>query len=397
VLHPNAFGILEGHHACVGADSPGQAGSKIRGYFPIVPGLVGLRHRSADARDAPLGVGHGAVLLAPAGGGQQHVGEGRGLGVGVGLLEDDELGFLERRAHAGKIRKRLHRVRAGDPEHLHLAARRGVEELDGGEAGPVRDARHVPQALHLSAVRRIAKVAVRREGRGEAAHLAPAHGVRLPGEAEGAGTQAPDLPGGQVQSDEGRVLRGAARRLVESLAVERERRTRAREPARGGDDVVGLDAADLRGPGGRAVARQRAHRIEAFRVPGDEAIVGELLPQHHVQHGVEERDIGAGKDGEVQIGARGGLRAARVDDDELRLRPALARLLQPAEEHRMRERRVGAGDEEALGVVEVLVARGRRIRAERLHVAGDAEDMHSRELVSMFAVPMRPLASLLKT
>src|SRR5688572_30552048 len=94
---------------------------------------------------------------------------------------------------------------------------------------------------------RVAEVAVGREGGRQAAHLAPAHRVRLSGEAEGTRARTPELPGGEVQADEGRVLRGAAGGLVESLAIERERGPRACEPARRRDDVVGPDAANLGG------------------------------------------------------------------------------------------------------------------------------------------------------
>jgi hypothetical protein len=76
---------------------------------------------------------------------------------------------------------------------------------------------------------------------------------------------------------------------------------------------------------------------------------------------------------------------------------ARLRVLDAAEQDRVREGGVRAGDEQAVGVVDVVVAGRRRVGAERLLVAGHRADMHRRELVSTLLVPIRPLASLLKT
>ena len=95
--------------------------------------------------------------------------------------------------------------------------------------------------------------------------------------------------------------------------------------------------------------------------------VAPSLPAHDVQHAVEQRDVRAGRDLQVQRGRARRLRAARVDHDQV---PRLRRL-QPAEQHRMRPRGVAAGDEYAFRRVEVVVARRRRVGAKRLLVAGD--------------------------
>ena len=95
----------------------------------------GRRHRRAHARDAPLGVGDRAVLFAPARRGQHDVGVARRLDAGVGVLHDDQLGALERRAHRVLVRQRLRGVRAGDPDRLDPAAAQRFEHLDRGLAG----------------------------------------------------------------------------------------------------------------------------------------------------------------------------------------------------------------------------------------------------------------------
>ena len=99
--------------------------------------------------------------------------------------------------------------------------------------------------------------------------------------------------------------------------------------------------------------------------------VAQAFPQHHVQHRVVERDVGAGQDRQEQIGRRRGVGAARIDDDDFERRVARLGVLDAAEQHRMRVGGVGAGDEHALGVLDVVVAGGRRIGAQRRLVAGD--------------------------
>ncbi len=216
----------------------------------------------------------------------------------------------------------------------------------------------------------IGQVAVGREQVGHAAHFAPAHGIGLAGQREGAAAELADLAGGKVQVDDRGVVVGAVGRLVEALAVERQHGSRLAEPARGGDDVLRLDPADVGGHGRRVVAHDRLQRIEALGMGADVVGVHQVFPKQHVQHGVVERDVGAGQDGEVQIGGPGGVGTARVDHDDLQFRPGRACVLDAAEQHRMGPGHVGAGDQQAVGVGDVLVGTGRRVGAQRSLVAG---------------------------
>ena len=121
----------------------------------------------------------------------------------------------------------------------------------------------------------------------------------------------------------------------------------------------------------RVFAHGLLQRLEALGVRADVVEVAQPLPQHHVQHRVVQRDVGAGQDRQVQIRRARGVGAARIDDDDLDRRVALARSLDAPEQNRVRTRHVGAGDEQALGALDVLVAGGRRIGAQRHLVAGD--------------------------
>ena len=99
--------------------------------------------------------------------------------------------------------------------------------------------------------------------------------------------------------------------------------------------------------------------------------IAQAFPQHHVQHGVVERDIGAGLDGQIQIGSLGGVGATRIDYDQFHVGPRLARILDATEHDGMGEGGVGAGDEQAIDFRDVFVGAGRCIGAERKLVAAD--------------------------
>jgi hypothetical protein len=76
----------------------------------------------------------------------------------------------------------------------------GLEQFHRGEAGLGGHVRHAPQARDFGAMLGVGQVAVRREQVGQAADLAPAHGVGLAGQRERAAAGLADLAGGEVQS-----------------------------------------------------------------------------------------------------------------------------------------------------------------------------------------------------
>ena len=90
-----------------------------------------------------------------------------------------------------------------------------------------------------------------------------------------------------------------------------------------------------------------------------------------MQQAVKQRDVGPRLDREVQVGEIGGRGAARIDHDDLQRRVALLRRLDPAEQDRVRPGGVRSGDEDEVGMVDVLVARGRRVGAEGRLVTRD--------------------------
>src|SRR6185437_14064455 len=78
-----------------------------------------------------------------------------------------------------------------------------------------------------------------------------------------------------------------------------------------------------------------------------------FLRQDVVDQPAEERDVGAGADLHVQVGARTGPAESRIDMNERRA--ALARLHWPAEAHRVGLSHVRAHDQDAVAVGQILL------------------------------------------
>jgi hypothetical protein len=156
----------------------------------------------------------------------------------------------------------------------------------------------------------IGQIAMGRQQVGQAAHLAPAHRIRLPGQRERPGTGLANLAGSQMQMNDAGVVVRAVCRLVQPLAVQRQRRTALAEPAGGLDDVPGANAAYF-GHCFRGVALDDLGQWrEAVGVARDVVRIDEAFGNEHMQHAVEQRDVGTRFDGQVQVGDLGRLRPA---------------------------------------------------------------------------------------
>ena len=348
-----------------------EATGEIDDDLPVVARLAGWRNRRLDTGDATLGIGHRAVLLAPAAGRQQEIGVVRGVGVGVGLLEHDILGRPQRFAYCCLIGQRLRRIGAGDPDRLDLAGFKAFEQVDRSLARLCRYEGHAPETCHLGAVGRVAEVAMRRQQVGQAADFAPAHRVGLPGQREGTSPRLADLPGRQVQMDDAGVVVRAMHRLVESLAIQRQGRPTAGEPARRLDDIRRVHTADFGGDGWWILRGDFGQRREAGRVGSHVGFIDQFFGDQHVEHTVEQGDVGARSQRQMEIGNLGAFRAARVGDDDLQVGIGGAGVLDVAEDDRVGDGRIGASNEDELGLQDVRVAARRGIGAQCLLVAGN--------------------------
>ena len=174
-----------------------------------------------------------------------------------------------------------------------------------------------------------------------------------------------------MQVDDRRVLVGPDVALVDAHAPERQGAARAAEALRCADDAVSRESRD----GFRALRRialdHATQCLPPARRRGHERAVEQILAPEHVQHRVQERDVGAGTQREMQVGEIRRLRPAWVGDDHedgVRVRE-----LAPAhslERHRMTVGGVAADHEERVGPVDIGVRRGWTIGAEGACVAG---------------------------
>ena len=191
---------------------PAHAPRHLREHPPIRPRLAGRRAEGALARDAPLGIGDGAVLLGPARRRQNDMGERGSVGrPGVG---DDR--------QAGSLRQRLaHDVRRAAccrPDwcaaiHIALmrAVRDGLEQIDRLEARPRRDRAARSRTGARGRRRRARSPYARRVGwRGRRPRARPSRWAGR--SARTAPCPAADAPGGQMAVEDGVDLVGPAAR-----------------------------------------------------------------------------------------------------------------------------------------------------------------------------------------
>ena len=212
---------------------------------------------------------------------------------------------------------------------------------------------------------------MRRELIGKTADLPAAHGVRLPGKRERPHAAAADAVGGEMAVDDGIDLVGPLHRLVHPLREQRHHLLGRAEPVEEfshlgrGDAAKSRDRVDVRGD----VACAGEGLGEAARVVADEGAVQNLPFGKLNQKAGEEDAVGARRDLEDEVGVFRGRRATRVDDDNTRA--ALA----PVPHHALMQDwmapgSVGAGKDEQIGLVEILVTAGHGVGAEGAAVTG---------------------------
>ena len=99
----------------------------------------------------------------------------------------------------------------------------------------------------------------------------------------------------------------------------------------------------------------------------DVVVIDEIAFDDDVDQAVQQREVGARPDRQVQVGQHSRLGDARVDDDER----GAGIGFEPAAENRMVVGDVRADQEDDIGALEIFVGAGRAVAAERALVAGD--------------------------
>ncbi len=202
--------------------APAHPARHLAQHPPIGPRLAGRWPEGTLARDAALGVGDRAVLLAPAGRGQDDIGQLRRV-IRPAIADDNERTGGESSAHALGPRHAVRRIGAEDPKRVHPAFERSVEQVDRLQPGLRRQPGRAPKAPHAVEIGRLGKAHMRGELRRQAANLAAAHRVWLAGQRKRPHAGPADPPGGEVAIEDRIDLVGTGGRLVHALRIEGER------------------------------------------------------------------------------------------------------------------------------------------------------------------------------
>ena len=95
----------------------------------------------------------------------------------------------------------------------------------------------------------------------------------------------------------------------------------------------------------------------------DEGLIVKALLEDDLGHRVEQQQVGARDDRQMDVGVLGGLGSPRIDADDRRLRVQPLALPDALEDRRVALERVGADQEEDVGVVGIVIAARRLVLA----------------------------------
>ena len=95
------------------------------------------------------------------------------------------------------------------------------------------------------------------------------------------------------------------------------------------------------------------------------------FPEHDVQHAIEEADIGARQNGQMQVAQLRSVGLARVYANDFKVWILLPSHFDASEQNRVRKGCVGARNEEAIGMINVFVACGGGVCTQSHFVASN--------------------------
>ncbi len=275
----------------------------------------------APELDQAVGIGERARLFGKCGRGQDHVGEIRGLRE-EDVLDDQHLELGQRRARVGDVRIRHRRVLAHDVHAADLAGVDRVHDLDDRESG-LRVERRAPQRLERALRLRGVDAPIVGIHHRDQSGIARALHVVLAAQRMEPRARPPDLSGHERQRDQAARVVGAVDVLRNPHAPQDHRPARSREQPRDLADRRRGNPAHGRHRFGAVAGDVLPELVVAARATGNEALRHQSFVDDRVQHRVQQRDVGIGFQLQEMGGVAGELRAARLDQDQLRaaLRP----------------------------------------------------------------------------
>ena len=214
----------------------------------------------------------------------------------------------------------------------------------------------------------IGDVAVPRQLVALVAVLAAALTVALTGDRRDAATGLAELARCKSEVDRRDDVVDALGVLLDTAGVEEHPRGCGAPPLRRLLDPRRRDARDPGGPIRRHLGDGRGSLVEANGVVVDEVVIEPVVADHLVEHGPEQRRVGAGADTEEQISRAGQRHDPRILDDQLGA--PVAGLPDVARRDRERLGDVGPGDPNDVGEGDVAPRIGTAVDAEGLLVPG---------------------------
>ena len=278
---------------------------------------TGCRQKRTLAGNAPLGIRDRTVLLAPAEGRQFYMRVGERVGIGNAIRNDDEFAARQSARNTVGVGQARRRVRRHDPYGLDLAALDGGKKLDGFEAGLGRDMRGAPETRDAIDVGGC-EIHVGSKLICKCTHFAPAHRIGLARHRERPHPWPPDTAGRKMAIDDRVDLVDPRCRLVHTLRIDGHDLLRPRKIR-----IEGLQAGTRQSAKPSCCVDVGAGLGHACCMAGDIGVIDGTGRDQICEKPVEEGNVRSHCQRQMQIGAFGRRRAARIDDHEPRQAAAL--------------------------------------------------------------------------
>jgi len=303
--------FVGGAEAVAVAESRHNVGQYLEVGMALADGLDSL----ADALDAALGIGEGAVLLSEGGTGQDNVGKLCGLGK-EDILNDQQFALLQSLAYMVDIGVGHHRVLTHDVQAADAAFLDSVHYLGNGEAG-LGGKGHAPCLFELGAGFVIEDLLVAREIGGQTAHVAGALNVVLAAQRVDAAAVLADLAAQECEVGSAHNAVGAGGVLGDAHCVVDAGLVSLGIHAGSLLQLLGVDAADLCDDLGGVILDDLNEFLVALGALGDILLVLQAFGDDDVHHAVEEGNVGARLYLQEYVGLAAKSDAARLGDDYL--------------------------------------------------------------------------------
>src|SRR5690606_20223170 len=242
---------------------------------------------------------------------------------------------------------------------------------------------HTPEFGNLTSMLRVLQLTVAGQSRA-ARPLAGSHGVALSGTGQAGAARLPNVAGDEVKIVDARDAIGAMSTLIDAHGPDAHGCPRIGIQTGPVTDGVLVNATYARRRGRVIILNHGAELLEAAAVGIDIGLVVKPLLEDDVRQAVEQHQVRARGDGQVDIGKLREHGDARIDHDNREATPFQCFLQSPVDDWVLL-RQVGAKGDETVGVVEILVASRWAVGAKRAFVAGDGRG-HAQRGIAVIVV-----------